>query len=137
MRGGTVSPAKRFVGCLVVGTSIFIAACGGGSSNSSSQFITPSAPPAVTVAVAPSAVATGQGGTLNFAATVAGSSNTSVLWSVQEGAAGGTITSAGVYTAPFVAVNPPHIAMYHVGSPIFIRQFGAAITYSLESVASI
>jgi hypothetical protein len=33
-------------------------------------------------------------------ATVTGATDTSVTWSVQEGAAGGTITSAGVYTAP-------------------------------------
>jgi len=35
-----------------------------------------------------------------FVATVTGSANTAVTWSIQEGAAGGTIGSTGVYTAP-------------------------------------
>jgi hypothetical protein len=55
---------------------------------------------AVTVAVSPSSAAVDGCGTLNLAATVGGSSNTAVTWSVEEGAAGGSITSAGVYTAP-------------------------------------
>lgn len=38
--------------------------------------------------------------TANFSATVAGSANTAVTWSVLEGAAGGTVSIAGVYTAP-------------------------------------
>ncbi len=38
--------------------------------------------------------------TVSFAAGVSGSSNQGVTWSVLEGAAGGTITAAGVYTAP-------------------------------------
>ena len=37
-----------------------------------------------------------------FVATVVGVADTSVTWSVQEGAPGGTITSGGVYTAPSV-----------------------------------
>jgi hypothetical protein len=40
------------------------------------------------------------GATQRFAATVTGSTNTAVNWSVQEGVSGGAITSAGVYTAP-------------------------------------
>lgn len=35
-----------------------------------------------------------------FAATVTGTPNTAVTWSVEEGAAGGSIDQAGVYTAP-------------------------------------
>lgn len=38
--------------------------------------------------------------TTTFVATVVGPANTAVTWSVQEGAAGGTVTSGGVYTAP-------------------------------------
>ncbi|HJU83754.1 MAG TPA: hypothetical protein VJ600_06065 [Holophagaceae bacterium] len=75
--------------------------CGGGGGGSSSGGGTP---PTVSVAVtststAPTPTVT-TGGTLTFTATVSGSSNTTVTWSVQEGAAGGSITSGGVYTAP-------------------------------------
>ncbi len=97
---------------LAIASLLLMSACSGGTSTSPPSS-TPSLP-AVTVSVAPSAAAIDQGGTVNFGATVAGSSNTGVVWSVQEGAAGGTVTAAGVYTAPFVAVNPPHIATYHV-----------------------
>jgi len=56
--------------------------------------------PAVTVAVSPSSAAVDGCGTVALSATVTGSSNAAVTWSVQEGASGGSITPAGVYTAP-------------------------------------
>jgi hypothetical protein len=46
--------------------------------------------------------------TLTFRASVTGASDTAVTWSVQEGAAGGTISSGGVYTAPATS------GVYHV-----------------------
>ena len=39
-------------------------------------------------------------GTVSFSATVTGTADTTVIWSVQEGTPGGSITSAGLYTAP-------------------------------------
>ncbi|HEX9121606.1 MAG TPA: kelch repeat-containing protein [Terriglobales bacterium] len=44
-----------------------------------------------------------QGATQQFTATVAGSANTAVVWSIQEGSAGGNIDGQGIYTAPAVA----------------------------------
>ncbi|MCP3098022.1 glycosyl hydrolase family 18 protein [Myxococcus sp. K15C18031901] len=58
------------------------------------------APPPVVVTVSPTSVSLPTGGSKTFTATVKGSPVTTVAWSVQEGSAGGTITSAGVYTAP-------------------------------------
>lgn len=43
-----------------------------------------------------------------FIATVTGTTNTAVTWTVQEGTAGGAITAAGVYTPPTTA------GTYHV-----------------------
>jgi WD40 repeat protein len=57
----------------------------------------------VTVSPTTSALATDGSQTLN--ATVTGSSNTGVTWNIQEGAAGGSISAAGVYTAPPVVAN--------------------------------
>jgi|GEM_PF-1297765 len=57
-------------------------------------------PPPVEVAINPTSVTLPTGGTRTFTATVTGTTNTAVTWSVQEGAAGGTITQAGLYTAP-------------------------------------
>ncbi len=50
----------------------------------------------VAVSVSPSTVTVNPGATQTFAAVVTGSTNTSVTWS----ATGGSITSAGVFTAP-------------------------------------
>lgn len=54
----------------------------------------------VTVTVAPATGTVDACRTLTFTASVSGTSSQSVTWSVQEGAAGGTVSSAGVYTAP-------------------------------------
>jgi hypothetical protein len=64
-----------------------------------------SAPGAATVEVivAPTSGATTPGGTLVFTTTVTGTTSTLVDWTVQEGSAGGTTSSAGVYTAPATA----------------------------------
>ncbi len=57
----------------------------------------------VEVHVVPDRVALKSGGTQTFTATVSGSENNDVKWSVQEGAAGGTVSANGSYTAPNVS----------------------------------
>ncbi len=52
------------------------------------------------ISISPPAANLNQGATQSFMATVSGASNTAVNWTVREGAAGGSITSMGVYTAP-------------------------------------
>lgn len=85
--------------CLVVlGT-----ACGNG--NLRSKNTTPAA--AVAVSVTPASSTLVETKTVNLTASVANTSNTAVTWSVQE-AGGGSITAAGVYTAPAAA------GTYHV-----------------------
>jgi len=61
----------------------------------------------VTISIVPNTCVLGVYGKQQFVATVAGTSNTSVTWSVVE-ASGGTITQAGLYTAPGV------VGEYHV-----------------------
>jgi hypothetical protein len=56
---------------------------------------------AQTVAVTPYTSQLGVGQTLQFSATVAGTSNTAVVWSVaSSGTGNGTISATGLYTAP-------------------------------------
>ncbi|MBE4751191.1 chitinase [Corallococcus sp. ZKHCc1 1396] len=57
-------------------------------------------PPVVSVAVSPTDVILVPGGTQAFSATVTGTPNTAVTWSVPQGPAGGTVSATGVYTAP-------------------------------------
>ena len=54
----------------------------------------------VAVAVAPTTATITLGQTKTFTATVAGSTNQAVTWSVQEGSAGGAVDSGGNYTPP-------------------------------------
>lgn len=60
------------------------------------------------VAVVPSTAMVAVGASQAFSATVAGAAAAQVTWSILEGAAGGTITSSGLYTAPAAA------GTYHV-----------------------
>ncbi|HZG42340.1 MAG TPA: hypothetical protein VEY93_05220, partial [Longimicrobium sp.] len=62
----------------------------------------------VGVAVSPAAATLTLEQTQQFQATVTGASDTSVVWSVQEGTAGGSVNASGLYTAP----NQP--GTYHV-----------------------
>lgn len=71
--------------------SLFMVACSGDDDN-----------PRVSVSVSPANVSVVTGTTQTFTANVSGSSNRSVTWSVQQ-AGGGSITAAGVYTAPMTA----------------------------------
>jgi hypothetical protein len=69
--------------------------------------------PAVTVSPASVQVQTGK--QVQFTATVTGTNNTVVIWSVSgSGCAGlscGTVTSSGLYTAPANVPNPPQVAV--------------------------
>lgn len=57
-------------------------------------------PQPLSIQVSPSASALPTGGETKFSASVSGSGNTAVTWSIQEGAAGGAVTPKGDYTAP-------------------------------------
>jgi len=69
----------------------------------------------VSVSVKPMSAQVGSGGQLQFSATVTGSTNTAVAWSVSgsgcSGAACGTITAGGLYTAPATLPMPPSVAV--------------------------
>jgi pectate lyase len=54
----------------------------------------------VRVEISPSTVTLARGESVSLEAVVNNTSDTAVLWSVAQGAAGGTISAAGVYTAP-------------------------------------
>jgi hypothetical protein len=64
-----------------------------------------------------------------FKATMNGASNPSIIWSVQEGASGGDVTEAGVYTAP---TEP---GTYHVvaTSPTDANNFATA-TVTVDAI---
>lgn len=75
-----------------------------------------------TMSTSPASATIAPSGTLQFSATIQGLSNTAVTWSV-DGVAGGnatvgTVSSAGLYTAPF-AVGPHTITGTSTAAPAF------------------
>ncbi len=71
---------------------VLVTGCGGGGAS-------PIEVP-ISVSISPMAPNLNQGATQSFTAFVTGTSNSAVNWAVQEGAAGGSITNTGIYTAP-------------------------------------
>ena len=96
--GGTVSTSGLYLAPSAAGTYSITATSAADSSKSASAVITVSQPTAITVSISPGTVAMPEKWQLQFAATVSGSSNTTVLWAVKQGT--GTITQTGLYTAP-------------------------------------
>ena len=96
---------------LGLGIGLLVAAlsgCGGGGGGG------PVLP--VTVSVSPATASLAPGGTQDFTATVSQITNKAVTWSLQEGAAGGTITAAGKYTAP-ATIGTYHVLASSVAAP--------------------
>jgi hypothetical protein len=107
--GGVITPAGVYTAPWTPGTYHVVTRSQADSTKTAVATVTVTAPaPAVSVAVSPTAASLAAGGTRTFAATVTGSTNTAVTWSVQEGAMGGSVTAAGLYTAPATA------GTYHV-----------------------
>jgi hypothetical protein len=69
----------------------------------------------ISIAVTPTTATVDACTTKTFSATVSGSSDQVVTWTVQE-AGGGTVTSAGVYTAPSTAGTYHLVATAHASS---------------------
>lgn len=116
---GVISPAGLYTAPATVPTSptVTIRATSVASSTAFGQAtVTVAAPlPAVVVAVTPAAASITVGATQLFASSVTGSTNTAVLWSVNGvnggSTAAGTISSAGLYTAPATLPTNPTVAV--------------------------
>jgi hypothetical protein len=76
--------------------------------------------PAVTVEVCPAADSVQVGGSATLSATLANTANSAVTWEVNGFAGGnatvGTITSAGVYSAPASAPSPATVTVMAVSA---------------------
>src|SRR5512146_1371516 len=100
------SRLRNSVGILsAVVLAITLTACGGGSTSGGGGG---GGGQVVGITINPATRSLGVGESATFTATVTNTSNTSVYWLVVEGNSGGTITSAGLYTAPNTA------GTYHV-----------------------
>ncbi|HUI51540.1 MAG TPA: hypothetical protein VLX60_07140, partial [Terriglobales bacterium] len=94
--------------------SSLIAGCGNVSSSSTKQ---PPPPPSgtVSVSISPTTASIRSGDSYSFSATVTGSSNTSVNWSINSTPGGnatlGTVNSSGNYTSPSTIPNPNTVTL--------------------------
>lgn len=93
-----------------------------------------SQPSGIAVTVDPPMINMSRGARKTFTATVFGTSNTGVVWSVLEGAAGGTITSTGVYTAP-ATLGDYHILARSLADPS--KSYASIVTVSTWPVLNI
>jgi hypothetical protein len=100
--GGTVDATGRYLAPGTAGTYHVRArsvAAATATATASVTVTAPPPPPPVTVTVSPATGAVDACRSATFTATVSGTTNRAVTWSVEQ-AAGGTVTTAGVYTAP-------------------------------------
>lgn len=86
------TPLRWVMQAVVAAAGVVVAACSGGGAGGG-------APMPVEVTISGASTPLDTGASRGFSATVTHTSNTAVTWSVVE-ASGGTITAAGVYTAP-------------------------------------
>jgi Galactose oxidase, central domain len=104
----------RVVSVIVLGISVCvtIAGCGGSTASTRNNQL-PLTDPVVSITISPKNVSNLPAeATQNFTATVSGSSNQAVTWSVREGAACGSVSSGGTYLAP----NSPGLVCHVVAT---------------------
>jgi len=98
--GGTIDAAGHYTAPAAEGTYHVVASLRAAAPASESAEVHVKRRAATSVMVSPTAATLSIGQSVSFTATVDGAHGAAVTWSVQEGAAGGTVTLAGVYTAP-------------------------------------
>ncbi|HET8725025.1 MAG TPA: hypothetical protein VFM53_12580 [Anaeromyxobacteraceae bacterium] len=133
--GGTVTTSGVYTAPAVAGTFHVVVTSHADPTKSRAAIVTVTAPPPPPPGggtVAPAAVTLDGCGTSTFTATPTGSTTGSATWSVREGATGGSITSAGAYTAPSTAGTYHVVATWSDGSTA-----EATVTVGPEKVLSV
>src|ERR1700733_2829192 len=113
---------RRILPFLVLCAAVFQANCAGvtGGSSIGTVGTPPPSPPKanVAVSVSPNTVTLRASAVEPFTATVTGSSNTAVIWQVNNvtggAASSGTISASGIYTAPPTVPSPNAVTVQAV-----------------------
>ena len=109
---------RSLSGAVAVLGLLLSCSCGGGGNN-----VTP--PPTVSVTVSPSSANVIVGATQQFTATVSGSTNTAVSWTVSGG---GTISSSGLYSAPASLTTPASVTVKATAQADTTKSKSATVT---------
>jgi len=89
--------------------------------------------PVISVNVSAGATSVVVGKTTQFTATVMGTTNTAVTWLVAGGAANGSISASGLYTAPAVVPNPALVNVTATSKADMTKSGSASITVTASS----
>jgi len=118
---------RRSEAIVFVGLIISVSGCGGGLVSSSSTSSPPPSPSlsSISVNVTPNPVTVIRGATQAFSATVKGTDNGAVTWSVLENF-GGTIDGTGLYSAPRDSEGTFHVVATSQADPT-ARGMAAAV----------
>jgi hypothetical protein len=76
------------------------------------------------------------GKTQQFTATVTGTSNTAVTWSVAGGTSNGAVTNAGLYTAPGTAPNPPQVSVMATAQADTTKSASSTVTVTTPATSA-
>jgi hypothetical protein len=97
--GGSITSDGVYTAPSAAGTAHVVATSVANPSASATATVTITTSQVVSVVISPTSASVNPAGTQTFTATVSGSTNTAVTWSVEE-TGGGSVTQAGLYTAP-------------------------------------
>jgi hypothetical protein len=111
--------------------TLILTGCGGGQSSSN-----PSTPQSVTVAVSSASSTVLLGNTVQFSATVTGSSNTLVDWSV-SGTGAGSINTSGLYSAPADLPKPATVTVTAISQADATKSSAATVTITSDVAVSL
>lgn len=114
---------------------VVLSGCDGGGGNS------PPLPPGIAVSLSPAASTIKVDQSQQFTATVTGSSNTAVTWSVGgvgcAGAACGTVSNTGLYSAPAIVPVPPTVSVVATAQADTTKTASAALTIGSDVALSV
>lgn len=131
--GGAVDGSGLYRAPAAPGVFHVVATSGADSMASQTAEVTVYFPTSVSVSVMPAAASLDACGTVALSASVSGGTG-GVTWSLTEGAAGGSVTSAGTYTAPS-APGTFHVVATSVTDPTASAE--ATVTVRPERVLSV
>jgi hypothetical protein len=132
--GGIISPEGVYTAPGAPGTFHVLATSVSDATQSATATVAVTNAQAISIVLLPTSVALNPGGTQSFTTEVFGSTNQAVTWSVEEGASGGGVTPAGVYTAP-AGAGTFHVVATSAKDPT--KNAMAVVTVQTGTVASV
>ena len=130
--GGTITVSGLYSAPCTVGTYHVRAASAASPQVTATATVTVGQ--SFTITVSPATAAVNSCLTQQFTASYSGTSDTRTTWSVQEGAAGGSVTTSGLYTAPNAA-GTYHVVGTSVLDPLRTSVATVTVTDKVLSVA--